>query len=1417
MKKFLFIFGVLSSIFMLSLFTGCEGLTLDQITGLINGETNPDDSGSEETTASGTIKGKVLYQDGISDCSGIEVFLDKLDSSNRSLAFLNSQNLARAASYYKTATTNSDGSYEFKDLPDGSYTVIAGSEDSEFRSVARGIEISANARAIEIDDLHLVAVGSLSGTLVVDGGRAGGSEIGAMDENGFIVSKTTVSNKGVFKITGIPVGKYTLVVLNKGKYEELSDVYNVTKNQDTDVKTITVYRDATYVLDLADAAESCKLDYKWDGDGYSIWVNEVNFDLYTAKRKVQYGDVIRLKGKIKSDIDIDAGLYIRFIDNSDKVDYYKLLTADKSIYDDVYAAIEGPVKKGVEYDIDIAMDVIADQEVSLAASFMCLYESNVYPKLTFTKTTGSNKTYYSEIFNASDTKYVSAWQSEGGITFSGSVLSNVKNKDDPTNSTVTVTITNMSDDGWVEMAQTYTKASDNEWGNWSLEYPLVTAGNTYSFRVKVSNGSWTQYQENIVVKANSGLGELIVENADEFKNELTENRVMVRKGTAKFTDNPNISILRQGVSYTLNRGDSDWVIGGTFWSDNSNMTYPLKEAVNINGWRDWKWIDAYMSGHDYSIATQTILKLAGYTYGDTVEFRMNDWFKESGGEWGGEKYQQLVVWGASIDNNGKDNYKRYTKDELESLTNEKDEKITVEDLPGKTHEVTSTDTAFGGAEYDWVSGNGVFPHSEYYDFGATIEEPLTIPVIKDKDGKVDSNYRFKGWSESFPISATSSWYDYEERKQKFSIYYINAEFEPVNPLYTVTYYNNTSDNDTSVYTTQTYSSGFFGYSLSLPEPPVREDYVFAGWYTDKKHEKLVFNYDEVTENTLLYAGWVKLSDPEATYKWDDYSVKCYWNGYYQIVDAKGNLFREGNFYLNDDSLSLSYNYRDYNYTIGENNTLELNDLFVYVSEYNEGTAFYTDGFKTNIHFNGGVDLTGFKYLNIEAYSPDCRENRIRFDCWTGTDPNERGGRFSIQYMPETSDIYQSVWGTSNKVWLDWDDVNKKDIEKPSTSNILNNICVFTNDTDQDDIEATVYIKKIWATNTELKPDYSKDKVVYVSPEKEGTLIKAKSDKDVADNTWISTDWNSRNSLSGYKYLNIEAYSPNCDGKEITINANSDHAEGEDAVCLASMHICNMSSVPRNYQADFGILGKGTETSELVGIYIPNDAGVEVYVKKITATNTLIRTTTTINLADYEDALLFETGFKWDDVENTASDEIEYYQADIDITSAFKDTTLPRALDSIQLNLDGISDIPIKNLWFYAMDNSETVGWYLGLSEWPWSVLKEASSTNFENCSAITYLRTDAIEKVVLKIGYQVEDNPDTPCAVLTLNGKASPAVYTYDGNTIKCAGNRQYIMFKDGASTQIGSWSKIDNNLMLDSTLYIINPDDNSLTLVSGL
>ena len=222
MKKIVRVAMALCAFAMALMFTGCQGMEGP-------GESKPITSNE----GTGSISGKAIYQEGVSDYSGITIVLERLAAENRSAAVSQSFLTGRAAtSVFSNTVTKTDGSYEFKNLPDGSYTVYASNGDeAAYRSVT-----IAEGASVTVEDLKLVLKGSLSGTLQVTGGSAAGSIVGVAGTS-YIAF---VDEDGKFTISGIPAGKHKLCVMTNGKYQAFPTEYTVDGKTTTKAGVLSV-------------------------------------------------------------------------------------------------------------------------------------------------------------------------------------------------------------------------------------------------------------------------------------------------------------------------------------------------------------------------------------------------------------------------------------------------------------------------------------------------------------------------------------------------------------------------------------------------------------------------------------------------------------------------------------------------------------------------------------------------------------------------------------------------------------------------------------------------------------------------------------------------------------------------------------------------------------------------------------------------------------------------------------------------------------------------------------------------------------------------------------------------------------------------------------------------------------------------
>lgn len=166
----------------------------------------------------GAITGKVVYSNS-DNHSDILVSIEKSDglitesvSNVAGLTTVDAIESARSAvarSVMSSTKVNADGTYTFKNLTAGTYTIYASSNISKERAVTTNVTVMPS-EIVSAAELKLTATGSISGKVKLDGaGKAG-----------FIVNLASTSyiavtgEDGSFTISDVPVGtEYNLSVL----------------------------------------------------------------------------------------------------------------------------------------------------------------------------------------------------------------------------------------------------------------------------------------------------------------------------------------------------------------------------------------------------------------------------------------------------------------------------------------------------------------------------------------------------------------------------------------------------------------------------------------------------------------------------------------------------------------------------------------------------------------------------------------------------------------------------------------------------------------------------------------------------------------------------------------------------------------------------------------------------------------------------------------------------------------------------------------------------------------------------------------------------------------------------------------------------------------------------------------------------
>lgn len=201
--------------------------------------------GEVSASPSGSISGHAYYSNS-DDSSGIIVTLEKTDglhslsvieSSKTKIITDNSRYLAG------TSSVKSDGSYIFKNLEDGIYTVYASSAISTEKAVSINNAVITGGKSVIVDDLQLTATGSISGKITLDDSTS--------ESYGFLVYIAGTSYSamtdidGSFIITNIPAKSNYSLIVQKGNFTYFwkNDV-KVTSNNETTLSDVLQFTSA---------------------------------------------------------------------------------------------------------------------------------------------------------------------------------------------------------------------------------------------------------------------------------------------------------------------------------------------------------------------------------------------------------------------------------------------------------------------------------------------------------------------------------------------------------------------------------------------------------------------------------------------------------------------------------------------------------------------------------------------------------------------------------------------------------------------------------------------------------------------------------------------------------------------------------------------------------------------------------------------------------------------------------------------------------------------------------------------------------------------------------------------------------------------------------------------------------------------
>lgn len=156
----------------------------------------------------GAVLSGVVQLVGESDSSGVEVVLSGVASA--------------------TMVTDTQGSYTFSDVVEGSYTITATA--SSTREKRAYVVVTVDGSAVTVAPFVFTPVGSLHGRLLDSTGEFGPI---VFVEDGSAAA--TVDTKGVFHLNGVSTGAHRVSVMQQGSLVATSDVVHVSYGRDSDV------------------------------------------------------------------------------------------------------------------------------------------------------------------------------------------------------------------------------------------------------------------------------------------------------------------------------------------------------------------------------------------------------------------------------------------------------------------------------------------------------------------------------------------------------------------------------------------------------------------------------------------------------------------------------------------------------------------------------------------------------------------------------------------------------------------------------------------------------------------------------------------------------------------------------------------------------------------------------------------------------------------------------------------------------------------------------------------------------------------------------------------------------------------------------------------------------------------------------
>lgn len=580
-------------------------------------------------------------------------------------------------------------------------------------------------------------------------------------------------------------------------------------------------------------------------------------------------------------------------------------------------------------------------------------------------------------------------------------------------------------DNNVTMKKTFYSLPADNWALFTFVYPLVEKGKEYNFAVELMNAGIVIDFKKINVTAIGGMGEYKVENVDELEVTLTEDKVL-SVTPQDFTNNQNVPVIDYGINYEFYTNNDTvatiwegiWLFGISAWENTIGLDFDLKKIYEISRWRDYSYMESALKGRRLGVKTQSIIKIAGYTYNDTVYFEMND-LKQTFFDWDNEDVSKVFV--------------MYGYDLGDSV-------YIFDDVPGvEKYYVLETNKGYSFVEEGTKNAKEVY--GKFFEVGQNIEDPIYIPDFSDTEIDL-SSYKFTGeWYSNLggtlPYAVVDIVTSYTGREgdkiDGYQCVFLQPEIERIKTL--ANFYDESGEN--LIYSFECRRDSFGYFSLSLPSTPVKEGFVgywvdedgYGNWFTGD----LIDVSDPVNNFYLRYKERI-FSSSDLYYvdqgvKILEFNIetgKSYqitWADSYEGSSEVRNLLTEtGNSSSNLSNVRVTAYDDSGNYYITEidsgfSNPLyfkasESGLLYLIVDSYADDEGFFALSVKEVSEFepfNRVIDLRGKTVMNTEPFEGAWMGGFVTsFDAIDISEYNEL--IINVNFYDEDYNIIETNWG-----------------------------------------------------------------------------------------------------------------------------------------------------------------------------------------------------------------------------------------------------------------------------------------------------------------------------------------------------------------------------------------------------------------------